>query len=213
MATRRFSFIGENDARALEAGSTVELSPGGHVTPLARDTLRERRITVVAAGSEDPQLPADLAPPFPVRRVAVGSDHTGLTLKAAVVAHLRQRGLAVIDLGTESADPVDYPDIAVLVGRSVARGETDAGIVIDGAGLGSAVAANKVRGIRAAMCHTPTLARYAREHAGTNVLALGVTLLTVEEGLAIVDAWLSASISEARHLRRLLKVRRLEDAF
>jgi ribose 5-phosphate isomerase B len=191
----------------------VELEAGGHVTPLARDTLRERRITVVAAGRTDPHLPGDLAPVSPIRRVALGADHTGVALKAAVLAHLRRAGLAVTDLGTDTTDPVDYPDFAARVGRMVVRGEADAGVVIDGAGLGSAIAANKVRGVRAAMCQTPTLARYAREHTGANVLALGATLLTPPEALAVVDAWLSASTTEARYLRRLLKVRRLEDAF
>jgi ribose 5-phosphate isomerase B len=213
MTTRRFTLISEADARVLEPGTTVELERGGQVTPLARDTLRERRITVVAAGSADPHLPPDLAPVSPVRRVVVGADHTGLALKAAIVGHLRKAGLAVTDAGTTTTDPVDYPDIASLVGRTVARDEADAGIVIDGAGLGSALAANKVRGVRAAMCQTETLARYAREHNGTNVLALGATLLTIEEGLAVVNAWLAASTTEARYLRRLLKVRRLEDAF
>jgi ribose 5-phosphate isomerase B len=213
MTIRRFTLISEADARVLEPGTTVELERGGHVTPLARDTLRERRITVVAAGSADPHLPADLAPASPVRRVVVGADHAGLALKAAIVGHLRKAGLTVTDAGTTTTDPVDYPDIASLVGRTVARGEADAGIVIDGAGLGSALAANKVRGVRAAMCQTETLARYAREHNGTNVLALGATLLTIEEGLAVVNAWLAASTTEARYLRRLLKVRRLEDAF
>jgi ribose 5-phosphate isomerase B len=145
--------------------------------------------------------------------VALGSDHTGVALKAAVLAHLRRAGLAVTDLGTDTTDPVDYPDFAARVGRMVVRGEADAGVVIDGAGLGSAIAANKVRVVRAAMCQTPTLARYAREHTGANVLALGATLLTPPEALAVVDAWLSASTTEARYLRRLLKVRRLEDAF
>jgi ribose 5-phosphate isomerase B len=213
MTTRRFRLISEADARVLEPGTTVELEAGGHVTPLARDTLRERRITVVAAGSTDPHLPADLAPVSPVRRVAIGSDHTGLALKAAILGHLRRTGLTVTDLGADTADSVDYPDIAARVARAVARGEADAGIVIDSAGLGSALAANKVRGVRAAMCQTATLARYARQHNGTNVLALGATLLGIEEGLAVVDAWLSAATTEARYLRRLLKVRRLEDTF
>ena len=91
--------------------------------------------------------------------------------------------------------------------------EADAGIVIDGAGLGSAIAANKVRGVRAAMCSTPTLARYAREHNGANVLALGATLVSRPQAKEIVDMWLSTPTSEARYLRRLLKVRRLEETF
>jgi ribose 5-phosphate isomerase B len=205
--------ISEADARRIEPGSTVELEPGGRVTPLAADTLKARRVTVVPAGTSDPGLPADLAPVSPVARVAIGSDHTGVTLKASLIAHLRQSGRAVTDLGTTGTDPVDYPDIASAVALAVARREADAGIVIDGAGLGSAIAANKVRGIRAAMCTTPTLARYARQHNGANVLTLGATLIDAAEANEIVDVWLSTPMSEARYLRRLLKVRRLEERF
>jgi ribose 5-phosphate isomerase B len=210
---RRFSIITEGDARQIEPGTSVELEAGGHVTPLAADTLRERRVTVVRAGSVDPDLPADLAPVSPVRRITIGSDHTGIALKAALVAHLRKAGLAVYDCGTHSPEAVDYPDIAAAVGKSVVRGEADAGIVIDGAGLGSALAANKIRGVHAAMCQSVTLARYAREHNGTNVLALGATLVDTAGAIAIVETWLSTPMKEARYLRRLLKVRRLEERF
>ena len=213
MALRRFAIITETDARLIEPGTTVELELNGKITPLAADTLRERRVTVARAGSSDPHLPADLAPVSPVRRVAIGSDHTGTALKAALVAHLRKAGLAVEDCGTDGSDPVDYPDIAEAVGKRVVRGESDAGIVIDGAGLGSAMAANKIRGVRAAMCLNVTLARYAREHNGANVLALGSTLIDTAAAIAIVDAWLSTPTKEARYLRRLLKVRRLEEIF
>jgi ribose 5-phosphate isomerase B len=213
VAVRRFSIITESDARQIERGTTVELEAKGHVTPLAADTLRERRVTVVPAGSADPALPDDLAPTSPVRRVVIGSDHTGVALKAAIVAHLRSAAVAVDDLGTHTPETVDYPDVAGAVARAVARGEADAGIVIDGAGLGSTIAANKVRGIRAAMCLTVTLARYAREHNGTNVLALGATLIDTATALSIVDTWLGTSMKEARYLRRLLKVRRLEERF
>jgi ribose 5-phosphate isomerase B len=212
MSARRFGIITEADARTLEVGSTVELERGGHVTPLARDTLRERRVTVVPAGSSDPSLPSDLAPAA-VQRVAIGSDHTGLAHKAALVTHLRQAGLAVTDMGTDTPDPVDYPDVAARVSLAVVRGEADAGIVIDGAGLGSAMAANKIRGVRAAMCPSVTLARYAREHNGANVLTLGATIVDPSTAIEIVNAWRSASTTEARYLRRLLKLRRLEDAF
>lgn len=180
------------------------------MTPLAWDTLRSRRVTVVPAGSVDPAIPADLAPASPVSRVAIGADHTGVALKAALVAHLRRAGLAVNDVGTDATDPVDYPDIAATVARTVARGEADAGIVIDGAGIGSAIAANKIRGIRAAMCTSTTLARYAREHNGTNVLTLGATLLLPHDAVDIVDTWLGTATREPRYLRRLLKIRRLE---
>jgi len=213
MAVRRFAIITETDARLIEPGTTVELEARGHVTPLAADTLRERRVTVVRAGTTDASLPADLAPVTPVRRVTIGSDHTGVGLKAALVAHLRKAGLAVQDCGTDGPEAVDYPDIAATVGKSVVRKEADAGIVIDGAGLGSAMAANKIRGVRAAMCLNVTLARYAREHNGANVLALGSTLVDTATAIAIVDTWLSTPTSEARYLRRLLKVRRLEESF
>ena len=213
MAARRFGIITEADARQIDPGSVVELDRGGHVTPLAWDTLRERRVTVVPAGSVDPALPADLAPVMPVTRVAIGSDHTGLALKATLIEHLRRSGTAVTDHGTATAEPVDYPDVAATVARAVVRREADAGIVIDGAGLGSAIAANKIRGVRAAMCTTPTLARYAREHNGANVLALGATLVTPAEARDIVDVWLSTPTREPRYLRRLLKIRGLEDRF
>lgn len=213
MAVRRFSIITETDARQIEPGTTVELEPKGHVTPLAADTLRARRVTVVPSGTADPTLPADLAPVSPIRRVTIGSDHTGLAMKAAIVTHLRQQAIAVEDIGTHTTDAVDYPDIAGTVARSVVRGEADAGIVIDGAGLGSTIAANKVRGIRAAMCLNVTLARYAREHNGANVLALGSTLVDTATALAIVDTWVTTPMKEARYVRRLLKVRRLEERF
>jgi ribose 5-phosphate isomerase B len=213
VAVRRFSIISESDARQIEPGTTVELEVKGHITPLAADTLRERRVTVVPAGAVDPAIPADLAPVTPVRRVVIGSDHTGLAMKAAIIAHLRGAAIAVEDVGTHTADAVDYPDIAAAVAKAVARDEADAGIVIDGAGLGSTIAANKVRGIRAAMCLNVTLARYAREHNGANVLALGSTLIDNATALSIVDTWLSTPTKEARYLRRLIKVRRLEERF
>lgn len=213
MATRRFGLISESDARQIEPGSTVELEKGGHVTPLAWDTLRARRVTVVPAGTVDTAIPADLAPASPVTRVVIGSDHTGLALKTALIDHLRKQGKSVLDAGTDSADAVDYPDIAAAVGKMVIRREADAGVVIDGAGLGSAIAANKIRGVRAAMCTNATLARYARQHNGANVLALGATLLQPSEAKELVDVFLSTPTVEPRYLRRLLKIRRLEESF
>ena len=207
---KRFDIITEADARVMDHGATVELAKGGHVTPLARDTLAARRVTVVPAGSSDASLPADLAPVADIRRVVIGNDHTGIAMKQAILQHLRSRGLAVVDVGTNGSESVDYPDIAGQVARAVARGEADAGIAIDGAGIGSAIAANKIRGVRAAMCPDETIARYAREHNGANVLALGSTLLAPEAALRIVDTWIGSAMREARYIRRLLKVRRLE---
>ena len=207
---KRFEIITEADARILELGETVVLITRGHVTPLAVDTLRERRVTVLREDQVDrdqDQLP----PKADIRRVAVGSDHTGVALKSALVTALRKRGLAVDDLGTNGTEPVDYPDTAAAVAKSVARGEADAGIVIDGAGIGSAIAANKVKGVRAAVCHDQTTARYARAHNGANVLSLGSTIVSVEEALAIVETWLGTSMQEPRYIRRLAKIRALEE--
>jgi ribose 5-phosphate isomerase B len=205
---KRFDIITEADARTLEPGSTVELSPGGHVTPLALDTLRARHVVLLRDPVDAEQ--ADLAPVANVRSVAIGSDHSGVVLKKALVDDLRRRGLAVRDVGTDSSEPVDYPDIAAQVARLVAQRQVDAGIVIDGAGLGSAMAANKVDGIRAAMCSDRTLARYAREHNGANVLTLGASLLVPEEAVAIVDVWLGTPMREARYIRRLAKIAHIE---
>ncbi|HEY6213622.1 MAG TPA: RpiB/LacA/LacB family sugar-phosphate isomerase [Vicinamibacterales bacterium] len=206
---KRFEIITEADARTLPRGEAVMLARGGHVTPLAQDTLRERRIDVIAEGRTSADE-ASLAPKAEIRSIAIASDHTGITLRRALVAFLRGRGLSVADLGTETPDPVDYPDVAAAVARLVARGEADAGIVIDGAGIGSAIAANKVKGIRAVMAADETIARYSREHNGANVLTLGSTLVSDEEARGIVAMWLTTPMREPRYIRRLAKIRDLE---
>jgi len=206
---KRFEIITEADARVLAPGETVLLAAGGHVTPLARDTLRERRIAVVSEAA----LAADeaaLAPAADIHRVAIASDHTGIALRRALVTFLRGRGLAVDDRGTDAATPVDYPDVAAGVARAVARGEADAGIVIDGAGIGSAIAANKIDGVRAAMAPSETIARYSREHNGANVLTLGAALIAIDEARSIVATWLATPMREPRYIRRLAKIRALE---
>jgi ribose 5-phosphate isomerase B len=206
---KTFEIITESDARVLERGETVTLARGGHITPLAQDTLNERRVKVLRAdrASDDDAL---LAPRAEIRAVAIGSDHTGVELRRTLIAFLRGRGLAVNDLGTFTSEPVDYPDVAARVADPVARGEADAGIVIDGAGIGSAIAANKIDGVRAVMATTETIARYSREHNGANVLALGASLVSVDEAKAIVTAWLTASMREPRYIRRLAKIRDIE---
>src|SRR5580765_8383626 len=207
---KRFEIITETDARVLERGETVMLAKGGHVTPLAQDTLRERRVTLIREGRATADA-ASLVPKADIRTVAIASDHTGIKLRKTLVEFLRGRGLSVQDLGTDGPDAVDYPDIAASVADAVARREADAGIVIDGAGLGSAIAANKVRGIRAVMATTETIARYAREHNGCNVLTLGATLVSVDEARAIVTTWLTTAMKEPRYIARLTKIRALED--
>jgi ribose 5-phosphate isomerase B len=207
---KRFEIITETDARVLTRGETVMLTRGGHITPLAADTLKERRVTVVREGQAS-EADAALAPPANVRSVAIASDHTGIALRESLAAFLRGRGLAVNDLGTHGTDPVDYPDVAAGVAELVARKEADAGIVIDGAGIGSAIAANKVKGIRAVMATTETIARYSREHNGANVLTLGATLVSPDEARAIVATWLTTAMREPRYIARLAKIRAIEN--
>src|SRR5438067_22642 len=206
---QKFDLITEADARVLPRGETVMLARRGHITPLAADTLQDRRVTVVHEGRAAADE-ASLVPRADIRSIAIASDHTGVALRRALAAFLRGRGLAVQDLGTDGSEPVDYPDVAASVARSVARGEADAGIVIDGAGIGSAIAANKVDGIRAAMCTTETIARYSREHNGANVLTLGAALVSMDEARAIVSTWLGTAMREPRYIRRLTKIRHLE---
>jgi ribose 5-phosphate isomerase B len=206
---KKFDMITESDARVLVPGETVTLARGGHITPLAHDTLKERRVTVVREGQASAEEAA-MAPPADVRRVAIASDHTGVKLRREIVVFLRGRGLAVNDLGTDGSDPVDYPDVAAAVADLVARGDADGGIVIDGAGIGSAIAANKIDGIRAVMATTETIARYARAHNGANVLTLGATLVSPDEARAIVATWLTTPMREPRYIKRLAKIRDLE---
>jgi ribose 5-phosphate isomerase B len=207
---KRFEIITETDARVLDRGETVMLARGGHITPLAADTLKERRVSVVREG-QAPDAAAALAPKADVRSVTIASDHTGIALRNTLIAFLRGRAVAVNDLGTYTTEPVDYPDVAASVADAVARGEADAGIVIDGAGIGSAIAANKIKGIRAVMATTETIARYSREHNGANVLTLGATLVTPEEAKAIVTTWLTTPMREPRYIARLAKIRMLEE--
>jgi ribose 5-phosphate isomerase B len=208
---KRFDFITESDARVLPPGEPVMLARGGQVTPLANDTLKERRIAIVHEGRPSVD-DAALVPAADVRSIAIASDHTGVKLRQMLVAFLRGRALAVTDLGTDGPDPVDYPDVAASVAVLVARRDVDAGIVIDGAGIGSAIAANKLDGVRAVMAMNETIARYGREHNGANVLTLGATLVNPDEARAIVTVWLTTPMKEPRYIRRLAKIRALEDA-
>lgn len=206
---KEFDILTEADARVLARGETVVLKRGGHITPLAADTLRDRRVTVLREGTVSSDEAA-LAPPSEIRALAVASDHTGVALKRKVVAFLRGRGLTVNDLGTHGTEPVDYPDTAAAVADAVANREVDAGVVIDGAGIGSAIVANKVPGVRAVMATNETIARYSREHNGANVLTLGTTLVTPDEAKAIVTTWLTTPMREPRYIARLAKIRALE---
>jgi ribose 5-phosphate isomerase B len=142
-------------------------------------------------------------------RIALGGDHAGFLLKAAVAKHLAGAGHEIVDLGTDSEKPVDYPAYCVAVGRAVVAGEVDLGIVFGGSGQGEAIAANKVRGVRAALCQSEFMARLARRHNDANVLALGGRVLGEEFTIAIVDEFLAAEFEGGRHQRRLDQIARV----
>jgi len=206
---KRFEIITEADARLLDYGETVELARGGHVTPLAQDTLRERRVTLAEEGRTPPDE-ASLAPRASIRTLAIGSVADGNALRQGLMRMLRGRALTVEDLGTDATNPGEYPDVAAGVARLVACGAVDAGIVIDGTGIGSAIAANKIAGARAVMATTELIARKSRQESGANVLTLGSELVTLEMATAIVSAWLATPMRDREHIRRLARVRDLE---
>ena len=143
-------------------------------------------------------------------RVAIGSDHAGFRLKAVVAEHLAEAGHRVDDLGTDSPEPVDYPPFCAAVGRAVVRGDAEAGIVIGGSGQGEQIAANKVHGVRAALCCDEYTARLARQHNDANVCSLGARILGDELALAIIDLFLATRFEGGRHVARLEQVAEIE---
>jgi ribose 5-phosphate isomerase B len=144
-------------------------------------------------------------------RIALGADHAGYLLKGAVAKHLIDRGHDVVDLGTDSEESVDYPPFCAAVGRAVVRGEAEFGIVMGGSGQGEQIAANKVHGVRAALCADEFTARLAREHNDANVLSLGARLTGEPHALAIVDVFLTTAFEGGRHERRLELLRNIEE--
>ncbi len=147
-------------------------------------------------------------------RIAVGCDHAGFPLKGRAIAELRRLGQEVLDLGTQSEEPVDYPDFAQAVGEAVTRGEADRGLLVCGSGVGASVAANKIPGVRAAVCHDTFSARQGVEDDDMNVLCLGARVVGPQLALEIIRAWEGAVFSNAeRHLRRLAKVRAIEEQY
>jgi ribose 5-phosphate isomerase B len=145
-----------------------------------------------------------------VRRVAVGADHGGFKAKETLKAYLRNLGYRITDVGTDSTESVDYPDFAVKVARKVASGECDRGVMIDGAGIGSSMACNKVKGIRAAMCYNVKTIINSREHNNANVLTLGGPLHSADELCEMVKVWLETRFAGGRHWRRVNKIMEIE---
>lgn len=143
-------------------------------------------------------------------RIALGADHAGFPLKTLVAKHLAAAGHEVIDLGTDSEEAVDYPSFCAAVGRAVVAENADRGIVMGGSGQGEAIAANKVRGVRAALCHDEWTARFARLHNDANVLSMGGRILGEALAVAIVDVFLDTDFEGDRHVRRLQQIADIE---
>jgi ribose 5-phosphate isomerase B len=161
-------------------------------------------------------MPPGLAAPVAHRvgwcavRIAIASDHAGFRLKANLVEHLLQGGHEVSDLGTYGEDPVDYPPFCAAAARTVVRGDADVGVVLGGSGQGEAIAANKVHGTRAALCHDETTARLARQHNDANVLSLGARILAPELAIVILDVFLSTRFEGGRHVARIEEIAAIE---
>ena len=196
------SLITEDDLRGLDAGARIRISENAKFTPLASDIVSEKGIQLIKK--------AQRVDGMKVSSVGIGADHGGYPMKEQLKTFLTQLGLQVRDFGTNSTDAVDYPDFAYAVAKSVAAKHVDVGIVVDGAGIGSAMAANKVPGVRAAACYSASLARNSREHNGANLLTLGSGQNSFDEVKEIVRTFLTAEISEERHKRRVGKIDAIE---
>ncbi len=196
------TLLTEDDFRGLERGAKIRIAEDARLTPSASDAVNERGLELIRKESRNASLK--------VKTVGIGGDHGGYEMKERIEEYLKGLGLLVRDFGTHSKDAVDYPDYAHFVAEAVSNGKIEVGIVIDGAGIGSAMAAGKVPGVRAAACYNVTLARNSREHNGANVLSLGSGQNTFEEAQQIVYAFLTNEITEDRHKKRVGKIDAIE---
>lgn len=206
--TRKRPLLNETTLRDTPAGTTLTLTPDTLITPLARQAAQERNITLqVSASASPPGVDGKSG----ARRLAIGADHGGYEMKEALKSVLAA-DYEIVDCGTHSKDPVDYPDIAVAVARLVAAGDAWRGILIDGAGIGSCMAANKIAGVRAAMCYDQATAVNSREHNNANVLTLGAGLIGPSLAQQIVKTWLATEFGGGRHAGRVAKIDALDGA-
>jgi ribose 5-phosphate isomerase B len=194
-----------DDVRSLPEGSILDVSPDTILTDVAREWVERRKIQVIESKPARSERPA--------ARLALGSDHAGYETKENLKKFLDEAGVSYIDYGTHSSDSVDYPDFAHAVALAVALGHARQGIVVDGAGMGSAITANKVPGVRAAVCHDAAAARNAREHNDVNVLALGARVVPLEEVRRVVGVFLGAEHTEPRHRARVAKIVAIEKKY
>jgi ribose 5-phosphate isomerase B len=210
-ARRSRDTVTEADVLAAPVGTRISVSAETVVTPLARDTARERRIELVQEPST--VLQATMEKSTGERTVALGADHGGYAMKEDLKAYVGELGYAVIDCGTHSTSSVDYPDQAYAVAQLVSGGRAWRGIIVDGAGIGSCMAANKVPRVRAAMCYDHATAFNSREHNDANVLTLGGMLVGGNLARQIVKVWLETDFGGGRHARRVDKIMEIEGRF
>jgi ribose 5-phosphate isomerase B len=204
--------ITEADVLAVRPGGKLAIPENAVITPLARDTAVERRVELVQESGTAPAVGPRSAPGT-ANTVAVGADHGGYAMKEDLKGYLQELGYEVIDCGTDSTTSVDYPDFAYAVARLVSEGRAWRGIMVDGAGIGSCMAANKVPGVRAAMCYDHATAVNSREHNNANVLTLGGVLLGSNLARQIARTWLETEFGGERHARRVDKIMSIEKRF
>jgi ribose 5-phosphate isomerase B len=195
-------------AQDVPASGELRVPVGTIVTSSAREVAAERGVRIVEVAED--QLSA-LAPAE--RTVALGSDHGGYRLKEALKPLLESLGFSVRDVGVNEEKPADYPDIAHMVAKLVASGVATRGVIIDGAGIGSCMAANKVPGIRAALCYDKASAKNGREHNDSNVLTLGARLLTQTQAEDVLRTWLETPFAGGRHQARVRKIMDIEQQY
>jgi ribose 5-phosphate isomerase B len=209
-ATKR-PLITEKDVEAVPTGGELRFPAEAIVTPRAREVALERKVALSPEPGPVHTLSKNPTPGSKV--IALGADHGGFAMKEALKAYLQELGYAVKDCGTFSSESVDYPDFAYAVAKLVSEGQAWRGIMVDGAGIGSCMVANKVPGVRASLCYDLSTAVNAREHNDANVLTLGGSLIA--EGLAkkIVKTWLDTEFGGGRHERRVNKIMAVEKRF
>jgi ribose 5-phosphate isomerase B len=194
-------------AQDIPATGDFYIARGSIITPSARELAATRGVRLVEVAED--QLPG--APPE--KTVALGADHGGYRLKESLKPVLASLGFTVRDIGVHEEKAADYPDLALQVAELVALGTAARGVVIDGAGIGSSIAANKVPGIRAALCYDKASARNSREHNDSNVLTLGARLLTETQAEDVLRTWLATSFAGGRHQARIQKILDIEQRF
>jgi ribose 5-phosphate isomerase B len=195
-------------AQDVPAAGDLRIPEGSIVTASAREVAASRGVRILELPEE--QLTA-LAPPD--RTLALGADHGGFRMKEALKPVIESLGLQIRDVGVTEEKPADYPDIALKVAELVASGTASRGVIIDGAGIGSSIAANKVPGIRAALCYDKSSARNSREHNDSNILTLGGRMLTETQAEDVLRTWLATPFGGGRHQARIDKILKIEQQY